>query len=95
MRYFIQPVARRLGIDHINWHTFRHTYSTLLRANGEDPKVAQELLRHSSIKITMDVYTQALTAAKRKAQARVVKLIVPKNAAGMRTAAMQGAAAGP
>jgi len=34
MRHFIQPVARRLGIGNINWHTFRHTYSTLLRANG-------------------------------------------------------------
>jgi len=53
-------------------HTFRHTYSTLLHANGEDPKVVQELLRHSSIKVTMDVYTQAVTATKRKAQSRVV-----------------------
>src|SRR5207248_1379864 len=29
MRHFIQPVARSLGIGKINWHTFRHTYSTL------------------------------------------------------------------
>jgi len=80
MRHFIQPVAKKLGIPHINWHTFRHTYSTLLRANGEDPKVVQELLRHSSIKITMDVYTQAVTDAKRKAQSKVVEMIVPKKA---------------
>lgn len=80
MRHFIQPVARKLGIAHINWHTFRHTYSTLLRANGEDPKVVQELLRHSSIKVTMDVYTQAVTEAKRKAQSKVVGMIVPKKA---------------
>ena len=38
----------------------------------------QELLRHSSIKITMDVYTQAVTSEKRKAQSRVVELIAPK-----------------
>jgi integrase len=62
MRHFIQPVAKQLGIGNISWHTFRHTYSTLLHANGEDPKVVQELLRHSSIKVTMDVYTQAVTA---------------------------------
>ena len=42
------------------------------------PKVVQELLRHSSIKVTMDIYTQAVTSAKRKAQSRVVELIVPK-----------------
>jgi integrase len=78
MRRFIQPVGRRLGIGNIGWHTFRHTYSSLLHANGEDPKVVQELLRHASIKVTMDVYTQAVTATKRKAQARVVEMIVPR-----------------
>lgn len=52
------------------------------RANGEDPKVVQELLRHSSIKITMDIYTQAVTATKRRAQSRVMELIVPRRKAG-------------
>ena len=86
MRMFIKPAANRLGIGNISWHTFRHTYSTLLHANGEDPKVVQELLRHSSIKVTMDIYTQAVTSAKRKAQSRVVEQIVPKPEAegGMR-----------
>jgi len=70
MRHFIQPVAKELGIGNIRWHTFRHTYSTLLGANGEYPKVVQELLRHSSIKVTMDIYTQAVTATKRKARSR-------------------------
>ena len=78
MRHFIQPVAIKLGIRSLNWHTFRHTYSTLLHANGEDPKVVQELLRHSSIKVTMDIYTQAVTATKRRAQSRVIELIAPK-----------------
>jgi integrase len=58
MRHFIQPVAKKLGIAGIGGHTFRHTCSTLLHANGENPKVVQELLRHLSIKVTMDVYTR-------------------------------------
>jgi integrase len=88
MRRFIQPVAKDLGIPKIGWHTFRHTYSTLLRENGEDPKVVQELLRHGSIKVTMDVYTQAVTATKRRAQSKVVEMIVPKkkSAAGIASA---------
>jgi integrase len=86
MRHFIQPAARKLGIGSVNWHTFRHTYSTLLRANGEDPKVVQELLRHSSIKVTMDVYTQAVTAAKRQAQSKVVRMIVPRQRMGQEAA---------
>ena len=80
MRHFIQPVARELGIGDISPHTFRHTYSTLLHDNGEDPKGVQELLRHSSIKVTMDVYTQAVTATKRTAPAHVVAMWSGKNA---------------
>jgi len=56
MRMFIKPVAKRLGMGNITWHTFRHTHSSLLHANGEDPKVVQELARHASIKVTMDIY---------------------------------------
>ena len=35
----------------------------------------QELLRHASTKVTLDVYVQALTPAKRAAQRKVVKMI--------------------
>lgn len=54
---------------------FRRTYSTLLKANGEDVKVVQELLRHASVRITMDVYAQAMTPANRAAQQRVVEMV--------------------
>ena len=77
MRRDIRPVAEKLGITkRIGWHTFRHTYSTLLRAVGADLKVMQELLRHSTIRVTLDTYTQAVTAAKRTAHTAVVSLIV-------------------
>ena len=35
----------------------------------------QKLLRHGSSRITMDVYAQAVTAAKRKAQGKVVAML--------------------
>ena len=38
-------------------------------------KVVQELLRHSSSKMTSDVYAQALTPTKRAAQREVVAMI--------------------
>lgn len=79
MRYYIQPAGRRVGITkRIGWHTFRHTYSTLLRSEGVDIKVMQELLRHASCRVTMDTYTQAVTSAKRKAQSLVVGLFTAK-----------------
>jgi integrase len=80
MREHIQPIARNLGITkRIGWHTFRHTFSTLLKANGADVKVAQELLRHTTTRMTLDTYTQALGADKRAAQSQVVRMIRPEN----------------
>jgi integrase len=77
MRYYIQPAARRAGIDKkIGWHTFRHTFSTLVKSQGVDAKVVQELLRHASFKTTMDGYTQALEAPKRHAQSALANLIM-------------------
>jgi len=55
-------------------HTFRHTYCTLLRSLGVEFKVMQELMRHSSLRSTLDVYTQAVAPAKRAAQAAVLSL---------------------
>ena len=43
--YPFLPVVRRLRINkRIGWHTFRHTYSTLLRSTGAEWKIMQELL---------------------------------------------------
>jgi integrase len=76
MRHHVLPVARKLGITkRIGWHTFRHTYSTLLRSTGAELKIMQELLRHSTIRVTLDTYTQAVTTEKRNAQEAVVALL--------------------
>jgi hypothetical protein len=37
----------------------------------------QELMRHSSLRSTIDIYTQAVTPAKRAAQAAVLSLVFP------------------
>jgi integrase len=38
-------------------HSLRKTFGTWLAKAGVHPKVTQELMRHSDIKITMDLYT--------------------------------------
>ena len=77
MKRYIKPVARRAGIlKNIGWHTFRHSFGTLLKANGEDVKTVQELLRHANSRITLDVYTQAVNSNKRAAQSKVVRMMV-------------------
>lgn len=73
LKRIVKPAALRARITkRVGWHTLRHTYSTLLRANGTDIKVQQELLRHSNVQTTLQVYTQAVTEQKRAANAIVV-----------------------
>jgi integrase len=77
----LKPAAERAGIGKIGWHTFRHTYSTLLRASGADIKVQQELLRHADIQTTMNIYTQAVSDAKREANHKVIQMVLPERVA--------------
>jgi hypothetical protein len=48
----------------------------------EDVKTTQELMRHANSRITLDLYAQALTPAKRSAQTKVVELIRPEGTVG-------------
>ena len=74
----LRPATARAGIKkRIGWHTFRHSFSTMLIANGENVKVVQELMRHANCRCTLEVYSQARLHAKREAQHRVVELILP------------------
>src|ERR1035438_6750609 len=71
MKRYIRPVAQKAGIQkRVGWHTFRHSFGTSLKANGEDIKTVQELLRHANSRITLEVYTQAVTSNKRAAQSK-------------------------
>jgi integrase len=78
----IRPAAIRAGVKkHIGWHTFRHSLATLLGQNGENVKVVQELLRHATTRITMEVYQQAEQDAKRAALSPFSGIfVVPKKA---------------
>jgi hypothetical protein len=74
----IKPAAKAAELgEGIGWHTFRHTYSCMLRQLGVDVKVQQELLRHADIRTTMNVYTQAVSEQKRTAHSSVVRIVLP------------------
>jgi integrase len=75
----VRPALARIGVveKRIGWHSFRHSLATNLRALGVDIKVAQELMRHSSCRTTLDVYTRAVDQQKRVASLKVVAWMLP------------------
>jgi integrase len=48
------------GLPHIRFHDLRHSAASILLAKGVNPKVVQELPGHSSIKMTMDIYSHLI-----------------------------------
>jgi integrase len=81
LRRNLQAAVKLLGIKKtVGWYTFRHTLSTMLRANGEDISVQTDLMRNSA-KVALEHYTQAIPENKRAAQTRVLDLIFGDNSA--------------
>lgn len=78
---YLEPAGRRAGLgEGLGWHSFRHTYSTLLRQMKVDVKVQQSLLRHSQMSTTMDIYTVAVDEERRKANGKLVAMVLPERA---------------
>ena len=77
----IGPAAVRCGIGHIGWHTFRHTFRSLLDETGAPLKVQQELMRHADIRTTMNIYGKAMEKSKREAHGKVVRLVLASQVA--------------
>ena len=61
-----RSVAKRLdGFENFHFHQLRNTYTSNLLSNGAAPKDVQELLGHSDVSTTMNVYAHSTRKAKR------------------------------
>jgi integrase len=76
----LRRAAREMGITALprafGFHTLRRTLASVLIGNNYDPKLVQELLRHSNSKTTLDLYAKAITPAKMEAQGWFVKSVL-------------------
>jgi integrase len=63
------------GLRRIRLHDARHGCATLLTAAGVAPRVVMEILGHSQISITMDVYTHVTSDTQREAISHMDRLL--------------------
>lgn len=68
-------VAADAGLRVVRLHDARHGCATLLTAAGAAPRVIMEILGHSQISITMDVYTHVVHGTQREAISHMDRLL--------------------
>lgn len=71
---------KRAGLPAIRFHDLRHTAATLLLGQGVNPKVVSEMLGHSHVSITLEIYSHVLPDMQQKAAAAMdAALAVQRN----------------
>ena len=77
IRRHFKPLLKKCGISkEFTFHGLRHTHATLLLQQGVNPKIVQERLGHSSIKVTMDTYSHVLPDMQKQAVEALRELFV-------------------
>ena len=72
-------VMRKAGLPHIRLHDLRHTHASLLLQAGVHPKIVQERLGHSSIRVTLDTYSHVIGGLQEVAAQRFDDLLAAKS----------------
>ena len=68
-------LLKKYGIREVRFHDLRHTFASLLLEVGESPKIIQELLGHSTITTTMDIYAHVTKKSKVNAIEKFSQLV--------------------
>ncbi len=77
VRHF-KKMLERAGLPDIRFHDLRHSCATLLIAQGVHPRVVMEILRHTQISTTMNIYRHAIPEVNREAANALGELIKPQ-----------------
>jgi integrase len=73
---WIRPAGEALGIKGLGFHSQRHSYRTWLDSVGTTVGTTKDLMRHSDIATTYNVYGGAMSHEKREANHKVVNLLL-------------------
>jgi integrase len=68
---FEKAIRGAKDVPHVRFHDLRHTHATQLLLAGVHPKVAQERLGHSSISVTLDLYSHVTATMQEDAAAKL------------------------
>jgi integrase len=70
-------ILKRAGLPEIRFHDLRHTCATLLLAQGVHPRLVMDILGHSSITVTMNIYSHVIPAMREEVAAKMDEILNP------------------
>ncbi len=73
-----RKLARRIDLQGVRLHDARHTHASLMLKQGIHPKIVQERLGHSSIQITLDIYSHVAPGLQQAAANKFDDIVLPK-----------------
>ena len=68
------PIRERLGLE-VRFHDLRHTCVSLLLGLGVPPHIVRDIVGHSALDVTMNIYAHADMTEKRAALDRLGSLL--------------------
>lgn len=71
-------IARRAGLPGVRFHDLRHTFASLMLLAGIHPKIVSEMLGHSSVAFTLDVYSHVIDGLQKAAVKRLDEVLRPE-----------------
>jgi integrase len=66
---------REAALPRIPLHGLRHTYATLALSSGVNPRIVSGRLGHSTVALTLDIYSHVLPQADQEAADRIAALV--------------------
>lgn len=70
-----KSLLKKAKLPNIRFHDLRHTHATLLLQAGVHPKIVQERLGHSSISMTMDIYSHVFPHMQSQASDQISEIL--------------------
>lgn len=72
LQYRFKRILQKCGVEYFNFHMLRHTFATRCIAQGFDVKSLSEILGHSNVQLTLNLYVHSSIQHKKQLMERLV-----------------------
>lgn len=87
----LQAILERAGLPRTRFHDLRHAYASFQMSRGVHPRVVMELLGHSQIALTMDLYSHVMPSLLRESADQIEHVLsLPDQTLATRSATKMG-----